>query len=225
MDPVALPPGPVHASPVMTRIVIADDHAVVRKGLRLILGDAVGLTIAGEASSADELLSLLRIIPADAVILDVGLGDRDGIEVLKQIRASYPRLPVLMMSMYSEDVYALRALRSGASGYIEKSVEPELLLAAVRRVASGGKWVSAAMTEKLMAQLGGESVSSLPHERLSDREFEIFRLLGKGRTVTEIARALNLSSKTVSTHRMHILEKTGLESNVAIIDYVMSNGL
>jgi len=209
----------------MTRIVIADDHAVVRKGLRLILADADGLSIAGEASSADELLTFLRTVPVDAVILDVGLGDRDGIEVLKQIRASYPQLPVLMMSMYSEDVYAIRALRSGASGYIEKSADPELLLAAVRRVAAGGKWISATMTEKLMAQIGGEPVRTLPHELLSDRELEVFRLLGSGKSVTEIARALNLSVKTVSTHRMHIVEKTGLETNAAIVDYVMSNGL
>jgi two-component system invasion response regulator UvrY len=209
----------------MTRIVIADDHAVVRKGLRLILADADELLVAGEAASADELLTLLRTHPVDAVILDVGLGDRDGIEVLKQIRASFPRLPVLMMSMYSEDVYAIRALRSGASGYIEKSAAPELLLAAVRRVAAGGKWVSAAMTERLTAQIGSESPGSLPHERLSDREFEVFRLLGNGNSVTEIARALNLSVKTVSTHRMHILAKTGLETNAGIVDYVISNGL
>ncbi|MEA2463359.1 MAG: two-component system, NarL family, invasion response regulator UvrY [Acidobacteriota bacterium] len=209
----------------MTRIVIADDHAVVRKGLRLILADADELLVAGEAASADELLTLLRTRPVDAVILDVGLGDRDGIEVLKQIRASFPRLPVLMMSMYSEDVYAIRALRSGASGYIEKSAAPELLLAAVRRVAAGGKWVSAAMTERLTAQIGSESSGSLPHERLSDREFEVFRLLGNGNSVTEIARALNLSVKTVSTHRMHILAKTGLETNAGIVDYVISNGL
>jgi DNA-binding NarL/FixJ family response regulator len=209
----------------MTRIVIADDHAVVRKGLRLILADADELLVAGEAATADELLTLLRTRPVDTVILDVGLGDRDGIELLKQIRASFPRLPVLMMSMYSEDVYAMRALRSGASGYIEKSAAPELLLAAVRRVAGGGKWVSEAMTERLTAQIGSEAAGFLPHERLSDREFEVFRLLGGGKSVTEIARALNLSVKTVSTHRAHILAKTGLETNAAIVDYVISNGL
>jgi DNA-binding NarL/FixJ family response regulator len=193
--------------------------------LRLILADAEELLVAGEAATADELLTLLRTRPVDVVILDVGLGDRDGIEVLKQIRAAFPRLPVLMMSMYSEDVYAIRALRSGASGYIEKSAAPELLLEAVRRVVAGGKWVSAAMTERLTALIGSESAGSLPHERLSDREFEIFRLLGKGMSVTEIARSLNLSVKTVSTHRMHILAKTGLETNAGIVDYVISNGL
>jgi len=209
----------------MTRIVIADDHAVVRKGLRLILADASELVVAGEAASADELLTLLRTGSVDVVILDVGLGDRDGIEVLKQIRSAYPRLPVLMMSMYSEDVYAIRALRSGASGYIEKSAPPELLLAAVRRVAAGGKWVSEAMTERLTDQVGSQPAGSLPHERLSDRELEVFRLLGRGKSVTEIARSLNLSVKTVSTHRTRILAKTGLETNAGIVDYVISNGL
>ena len=209
----------------MTRVVIADDHAVVRKGLRLILADADELQVCGEASSADELLTLLRTRLVETVILDVGLGDRDGIEVLKQIRASFPRLPVLMISVHSEDVFALRALRAGASGYIEKSAPPELLLDAVRRVAAGGKYVSAAITEQLMAHVAGEAAASLPHERLSDREFEIFRLLGSGKSVTEIARALNLSVKTVSTHRMHVLSKTGLETNADIVDYVISNGL
>jgi len=209
----------------MTRIVIADDHAVVRKGLRLILADADELQVAGEAASADELLTLLRTRPVDAVILDVGLGDRDGIEVLKQIRASFPRIPVLMISMHSEDVFAIRALRAGASGYIEKSAAPELLLDAVRRVAAGGKWISASTAERLAANVAGEQTTALPHERLSDREFEIFRLLGSGKSVTEIARALNLSVKTVSSHRTHILAKTGFETNAEIVDYVISNGL
>ena len=209
----------------MTRIVIADDHAVVRKGLRLILADDDELQVAGEASSADDLLTLLRTRPVDAVILDVSLGDRDGIEVLKQIRASFPRLPVLMISMHSEDVFAIRALRAGASGYIEKSAAPELLLGAVRRVAAGGKYVSAAIADRLLHQAAGQAADSLPHERLSDREFEIFRLLGTGKSVTEIARAINLSVKTVSSHRMRILAKTGLRTNADIVDYVISHRL
>ena len=209
----------------MTRIVIADDHAVVRKGIRLILADADELQVCGEASSADELLTILRTRLVDAVILDIGLGDRDGIEVLKQIRASFPHMPVLMISMHSEDVFAIRALRAGASGYIEKSAPPELLLVAMRRIAAGGKYVSTAMTDRLTTRVASHATASLPHERLSDREFEVFRLLGSGKSVTEIARALNLSVKTVSTHRMHILAKTGLETNADIVDYVVSNGL
>lgn len=209
----------------MTRIVIADDHAVVRKGLRLILADADELQVIGEASSADELLTMLRTRPIDAVILDVGLGDRDGIEVLKQIRASFPRARVLMISMHSEDVFALRALRAGAAGYIEKSAAPDLLLDAMRKVATGGKFVSPAMTDRLAAHIAGDAAGALPHERLTDREFEVFRLLGNGKSVTEIARALNLSVKTVSSHRMHIIAKTGFETNAEIVDYVIANKL
>ena len=209
----------------MTRIVIADDHAVVRKGLRLILADADELQVAGEAASADELLTLLRTRPVDTVILDVGLGDRDGIEVLKQIRASFPRVRVLMISMHSEDVFAIRALRAGAGGYVEKSAAPELLLDAVRKVAAGGKYVSPAMADRLAEHIAGDAAGLLPHERLTDREFEVFRLLGHGKSVTEIARALNLSVKTVSTHRAHVIAKTGLETNAAIVDYVIANKL
>jgi two-component system, NarL family, invasion response regulator UvrY len=209
----------------MTRIVIADDHAVVRKGLRLIMAGADELQVAGEAASADELLTLLHTRPVDAVILDVSLGDRDGIEVLKHIRASFPRMPVLMISMHSEDVFAIRALRAGASGYIEKSAAPELLLEAVRRVIAGKKYVSAAIGGQLMEHVLGDGAEALPHERLSDREFEIFRMLGSGKSVTAIAQALNLSVKTVSTHRTHILSKTGLTTNAGIVDYVVSNGL
>jgi len=208
----------------MPRLVIADDHAVVRKGLRLILADADELHVAGEAASADELLTILHTRPVDAVILDVVLGDRDGIEVLKHIRALFPRMPVLMISMHAEDVFAMRALRAGASGYIEKSAPPELLLEAVRRVAAGGKYVSPAMAERLTANVSDRG-TSLPHERLSDREFEIFRLLGGGKSVTEIAHALNLSVKTVSSHRTRIVAKTGLETNADIVEYVTSNRL
>lgn len=209
----------------MTRIVIADDHAVVRKGLRLILAAAEEVEVAGEAASADELLSLLRSMPVDAVVLDVVLGDRDGIEVLKHIRAEFPRMRVLVISVHGEEVFAVRAIRAGAAGYLEKSAPPEMVLDAVRRVASGGRWVSASMAERLTTSVAEGAGSSLPHERLSDREFEIFRLLGAGKSVTEIARALNLSVKTVSTHRTRIIARTGLTTNAEIVDYVVSNGL
>jgi len=209
----------------MSRVVIADDHAVVRKGLRLILAEAEGIEVAGEAASADELLTLLRSGRADAVILDVVLGDRDGIEVLKHIRAEFPRMPVLMISMHAEEVFAMRAFRAGANGYVEKSAAPETLRAAASSVAAGGTHMSPAVAERLKDGLTHGQPRSLPHERLSDREFEIFRLLGMGNSVTDIARALNLSVKTVSTHRTHILTKTGLPTNAAIVDYVTLNGL
>ena len=209
----------------MTRIVIADDHAVVRKGLRLILAEDQQLDVTAEAASADELLTILRTQSVDAVILDVALGERDGIEVLKQIRASFPGVHVLMISMHSEDVFAIRAIRAGAAGYIEKSADPHLIVEAVRRVSAGGTWISPAMVERVTAHVAGSATAALPHERLSDREFEIFRLLGSGKTVTEIARSLNLSVKTVSSHRTNILSKTGFETNADIVDYVTSNSL
>ena len=209
----------------MTRIVIADDHAVVRKGLRLILADTEGIEIGGEAASADELLTLLRSKRADAVILDVVLGDRDGIELLKHIRSEFPRMPVLMISMHAEEVFAVRAFRAGANGYIEKSAAAESLRDAVRRVAAGRTYMSDAMAERLKDDLAHGGGNALPHERLSDREFEVFRLLGAGKSVTEIAHALNLSVKTVSTHRTHILAKTGLATNADIVGYVRLNGL
>lgn len=209
----------------MTRIVIADDHAVVRKGLRLILADAEAVEIAGEAASADELLTFLRSGRADTVILDLVLGDRDGIEVLKHIRCEFPNLPVLMISMHSEDIFAIRALRAGADGYIQKSAAPETLLEAVRTVAAGGTYMSSAVADRLKLGLARGERSALPHERLSDREFEIFRLLGSGKSVTEIARTLNLSVKTVSTHRTHILAKTGFATNAELVEYVTLNGL
>jgi two-component system invasion response regulator UvrY len=209
----------------MTRIVIADDHAVVRKGLRLILADAEGIEIAGEAASADELLTFLRSGRADAVILDLVLGERDGIEVLKHIRSEFANMPVLMISMHAEEIFAIRALRAGADGYVQKSAPPETLIEAVRRVAARETYVSPAIAGRLKLGLARGESSSLPHERLSDREFEIFRLLGSGKSVTEIARTLNLSVKTVSTHRTHILAKTGFATNAEIVDYVTLNGL
>jgi DNA-binding NarL/FixJ family response regulator len=209
----------------MTRIVIADDHAVVRKGLRLILADAEGIEIAGEAASADELLTFLRSGRADAVILDLVLGERDGIEVLKHIRSEFQNMPVLMISMHAEEIFAMRALRAGADGYVQKSAPPETLIEAVRRVASRETYLSPAIASRLKLGLAHGDGSALPHERLSDREFEIFRLLGSGKSVTEIARTLNLSVKTVSTHRTHILAKTGFATNADIVDYVTLNGL
>lgn len=209
----------------MTRIVIADDHAVVRKGLRLILADAEGIEIAGEAASADELLTFLRSGRADAVILDLVLGERDGIEVLKHIRSEFPAMPVLMISMHAEEIFAIRALRAGADGYVQKSAPPETLIEAVRRVAARGTYLSPALAGRLKLGLARGESHALPHERLSDREFEVFRLLGSGKSVTEIARTLNLSVKTVSTHRTHILAKTGFATNAEIVDYVTLSGL
>lgn len=209
----------------MTRIALADDHAVVRKGLRQIIADAPGLIVAGEAGSADELLALVRSRPVDVVVLDLGLGLRSGLELIKHLRGEFPRIRVLILSMHREDLFAERALRAGASGYVQKDHPPEELLAAIDRVAVGGMYVSAQLAERLAASVAHLGGSSTPHERLSDRELEVFRLLGRGMSVTEIANALNLSVKTISTHRTKILEKTGLHSNADIVEYVAAHEL
>lgn len=209
----------------MTRIVIADDHAVVRKGLRQIIFEAEDMTLVGEASSGDELLTVLRSCAFDVVVLDLSLGDRSGLELLKHIKSEFPRLPVVILSMHPEDLFAVRALRAGASGYIEKNSAPEELLMAIRRVARGGTYVSAQIGEKIAADVVRGGAAVLPHERLSDRELEVLCRLGAGMSVTAIAHALNLSVKTVSTHRTRILAKTGLRTNADIVEYVISHGL
>jgi DNA-binding NarL/FixJ family response regulator len=209
----------------MTRIVIADDHAVVRKGLRQLIVEAEGMTVVGEASSGDELLTMLRFREVDVVVLDLSLGARSGLDLLKHIKSELPRLPVVILSMYSEDLFAVRALRAGASGYVEKNSAPEELLTAIRRIARGGTYVSPHIGEKIAADIVRGGAAVLPHERLSDRELEVLRQLGSGMSVTEIAHALNLSVKTVSTHRTHVLAKTGLRTNADIVEYVISHGL
>src|SRR5438067_5141340 len=192
----------------MIRIAIADDHAIVRKGLRQILSETNDLAVTGEASSADELLTLLRAQPFDVVVLDLTLGSRDGIDLLKIIKSEFPRLHVLILSMHAEDLFAIRALRAGARGYIQKEGAPEELVSAIRRIAAGRTYVCPAMAERITKDLMRGS-EKLPHERLSDREFEVFHALGSGKSVTAIANDLNLSVKTVSTHRSRILDKTG----------------
>ncbi len=204
----------------MIRIAVADDHAVVRKGLRQIISDEHDFNVAGEAGSAEELLTLLRSRPFDLVVLDLSLGTHSGMDLLKQIKCEFPRLPILILSMHAEDLFAIRALRAGAAGYMQKESSPEELLAAIRRIAGGGTYLSSAMAERLANDVALGAAGTMPHERLSDREFEIFRLLGAGKSVTEIAHELNLSVKTVSTHRSRILEKTGFEKNADIVQYV-----
>ncbi|MGA8810889.1 MAG: response regulator transcription factor [Thermoanaerobaculia bacterium] len=207
------------------RIAIADDHAVVRKGLRQLIVEAGDMSVVGEAASGDELLTVLRSCAVDVVILDLSLGARSGLDLLKHIKSEFSRLPVVILSMHSEDLFAVRSLRAGASGYVEKNSAPEELLTALRRTARGGTYVSAQIGEKIAADLVRGGAAVLPHERLSDRELEVFRLLGSGMSVTEIAHSLNLSVKTVSTHRTHVLAKTGFQSNAEIVDYVISHGL
>jgi two-component system invasion response regulator UvrY len=212
-------------APVRTRIVIADDHAIVRKGLRQLILEAEDMTVVGEAASGDELLTVVRSRAVDVVILDLSLGVRSGLDLLKHLKSELPRMPVIILSIHPEELFAVRALRAGASGYLEKNSAPEEVLTAIRRAARGGRYVSAQIAEKLAADIARGGAAVLPHERLSDRELEVLRLLGSGMSVTAIAHALNLSVKTVSTHRTRVLAKTGLRNNADIVEYVSSHGL
>jgi two-component system, NarL family, invasion response regulator UvrY len=209
----------------VTRVVIADDHAVVRKGLRQIMVEARDMTVVGEAASGDELLSVVRSCSVDVVILDLSLGVRSGLDLLRHVKSEFPRVPVIILSMHPEELFAVRALRAGAAGYVEKNSAPEELLTAIRRAARGGTYVSARISEKIASDIARGGAAVLPHERLSNRELEVLRLLGSGMSATAIAHVLNLSVKTVSTHRTRVLAKTGLRNNADIVEYVISHGL
>lgn len=209
----------------MKRLVIADDHTIVRRGIHHLVAETNDLTVVGEAESGDQLLAVLRSRPVDVVVLDLSLGARTGIEMLAHIKSEFPKLAVLILTMHAEELFAVRALRAGAAGYVQKDSNDATLLAAIRHVASGGTYVSSSLAETMAQDVRRGAADALPHERLSAREFEVFRLLGRGKTVTEIAHDLNLSVKTVSSHRSHILAKTLLHTNADIVDYVTAYGL
>ncbi len=208
----------------MIRALIADDHAVVRQGLKQILGDTPEMVVAGEATNGQEVLDQVRAEAWDVVVLDISMPDRSGLDILKQLRSERPKLPVLVLSMHSEDQYAMRVLKAGASGYLTKDSAPDELVKAIRKVVSGGRYVSSFLAEKLAFEIGTDS-SRLPHETLSDREFQVLRLIAAGESVTEIAAELYLSVKTVSTYRARMLEKMNLTTTAELIHYAMQNHL
>lgn len=208
----------------MTRILIADDHAVVRQGVKQFLADTPDLAIAGEAATGREVLALVREQDWDLVLLDLNLPDLSGLEVLKRIKQDKPALPVLIFSMFSEDEHAITALNAGASGYVPKESPPEQILTAIRRATEGGRYVSPALAEKLLAG-NLPAREAAPHERLSPRESEILLLLSRGVSLTRIGEQLHLSVKTVSTYRARVLEKLGLESNAELARYVVRHKL
>lgn len=209
--------------PERMKIIVADDHAIVRRGFQQIVATRPGWEVSAEASNADELLSALRRDSFDVLVLDVSLGDRSGIDLLAHLRSEFPALPVLMLSMHPEEQYAVRCLRAGANGYIEKNSVPEEILDAIVRVAAGGKYITPALASRLADEIVRGTHD--PHARLSAREFEVFRLIAVGRSPSDIAEALHLSVKTVSTYRTRILEKTGFRTNADIITYAIRNSL
>jgi len=208
----------------MTRILIVDDHAVVRDGVKRIFEAQHGETAFGEASTAQEAAELVRAENWDVVILDISLGGRSGLELIKELKQIRPRLPVLILSMHSEEQYARRAFKAGAAGYVTKDNSRAELVKAVSKVIAGGRYVSAGLAEKLVFDL--ERGSDRPrHQLLSDREFEVMRLIASGKTVGQIAEELSLSDKTISTYRARILEKMGMKTNAEIIHYAIKNKL
>lgn len=208
----------------MTRVLIVDDHGVVREGLKNILQENAGGTVFGEASNATEAVALARDEEWDVVVLDISLGGRSGLDVLRELKDVRPRLPVLVLSMHSEEQYARRAFKAGAAGYITKDMPRTDLATAVLKVAGGGRYVSPTLAERLVDDY--DRGSDRPrHETLSDREFEVMRLIASGKTVGEIAAMLSLSDRTISTYRARLLEKMGMKTNAELTHYAISNKL
>ena len=208
----------------MLKILIADDHAIVRQGLKQIVTETTDMIVAGEASNAQELLSKLNENDYDVVVLDITMPGRDGIDVLKQLRSEKPELPVLILSIHPEEQYALRALKAGASGYLTKESAPDELVVAIQKVSRGGKYISSSLAEQLAYNLEID-VEKAPHERLSDREYQVMCMIASGKRVKEIAEELSLSEKTISTNRSRILEKMNMENNAEITYYAVKNNL
>jgi two-component system, NarL family, invasion response regulator UvrY len=206
------------------KIVIADDHPIVRAGLRQILADASDIEVAAEAGDGHEILKLIRKGGVDVVLLDITMPGLMGLDALKQMTVENPKLPILVLSMHPEEQYAIRVLKAGASGYLTKAAAPEQLIGAIRKVYRGGRYVSPALAEKLALglQTGG---TGLPHEILSDREYQVLCLISSGKTVKEIAEELALSEKTISTYRTRILEKMDMKSNAELTHYGIKHNL
>ena len=208
----------------MIKILIADDHAVVRRGLKQILAEEPNMAVFGEACNAQEVLKNVREQDWDIVILDITMPDRSGLDVLKELKRERPKLPVLFLSIHPEDQYAVRVLKAGAAGYMTKESAPEELVKAIRKVLRGGKYISPSLAEKLAFDLETDSEKPL-HETLSDREYQVMCMIASGKTVKEIAKKLYLSVKTISTHRARILGKMKMKTNAELTHYAVKNRL
>lgn len=208
----------------MTNILIADDHAIVRDGLKRILASTGDLVAAGEARDGHEAIRLVRERDWDLLLMDMSMPGRNGIELIRQVKAEKPKLPILVLSMHAEHQYAVRAMRAGAAGYLNKDSAAEQLVSAIRKVVGGGVFVSPAVAE-LLARETMRGTPVLPHTRLSEREFQVLRMIVQGKTLTEIGAELNLSVKTVSTHKTHVLEKLQLANQAELVRYALEHRL
>ena len=208
----------------MMRVLIVDDHAVVRRGLRGLLSDEFQGAAFGEAADAAQALDQLRLAKWDIALLDLTLPGKSGLDLLKELKAEWPRLPVLVLSGHPEDQFAVRVLKAGAGGYMTKESAPEELAKAIRKILAGGRYVSAALAETLALGVK-QDLTRTPHETLSDREYEVMSHIAAGKTVTEIADELSLSAKTISTYRTRVLQKLGVKNSAKIVQYAIRNGL
>ena len=204
----------------MIRVLVADDHTIVREGLKQILSDTTDIEVADEAANAKEVITKVSDRDYDLVLLDISFPGRSGVDILKQLKCLKPKLPVLILSMYPEEQYAVRSLKAGASGYLTKESASDELIAAIRQVTKGKKYITTSLAERLVFELEKDYEDQL-HEVLSDREYQVMCLIASGKTVKEIAEALSLSVKTISTHRSRILQKMGMRNNAQLTHYAI----
>ena len=206
------------------KVLVADDHEIVRQGLKTIISEHSDLSIAGEAENGDQVLKIVKKTKVDVVLLDFDMPVKNGLDTLVELKALYPKLPVMILSIFPEDHYGTRFLKAGASGYLQKSSATDQLIDAIRKVFNGGKYISSALTDRLVTNLNRDHERPL-HESLTDREFQVFCLLATGKKLKEIADELCLSINTISTYRSRILQKMDLKSNADVIRYAIENGL
>jgi len=208
----------------MIKILIADDHAIVREGLKQIVAEESDMEVTGEAANADKVFEILRTNNFDIAIIDINMPGKSGLDLLKDLKVQLPKLPLLILSMYGEEQYGIRALKAGASGYLRKASAPNELVAAIRKIVSGGKYISQQLAENL-ADTVDKSYNKLPHENLSDREYEIMCKIASGESAEQISDDLSISIHTFYTYRNRILEKMKMKSNVELTQYVINNKL
>jgi len=208
----------------MVSILVVDDHALIRAGLKMLLDDCPGFKVKGEAECGMQAIKMVRNHHYDLVLLDISLPDKHGMEVLKQLKSEQPELKVIVLSMYPEDQYGMRALKAGASGYVNKQSATEHLVGAIQQVMSGKKYISAAMAEQLLSNMIGDS-QELLHQSLSNREYQTLCLMSSGQSLTEIAQTMMLSPKTVSVYRARMLEKMGFRNNAEAVHYAIAHHL
>ncbi len=208
----------------MIKVLIADDHPLFREGIKRMLSETSDIVVADEASNGQEVFKIVEKNDFDVIMLDISMPGRSGLDIIKQLKCDRPDLPILILSMHSEEEYAERALKAGAAGYLVKKTTPDEVVAAIRKVSMGKKYVSSSLAEILACQVG-KNFKKLPHETLSDREYEVICMIASGKTLKEIANELSLSRKTISTHRSHILEKMSMKNNSQLIHYALQNNI